>query len=148
MPNTINMRTSSATLTQSEGVWVATFYGVITPADIHAFHLGVRQRASFANFFLSDWRNSVCCFTSEMLHDPTNVDYSGDYEPMPWRFGAMLGRPDQMPLLLDLQSYQSAVLGNVRRAFSDQVECWKWSEKISNFLTVEDADGRQGRLFI
>jgi len=37
---------------------------------------------------------------------------------------------------------------NVRRVFTDQAECMKWSTKVSNFLDKEDADDRQARLFI
>jgi hypothetical protein len=142
------MRTSSALLTEAEGLWITAFSGVITPSDLHSFHEQARQSTGYANFCLCDWRDSVCAFTNDQLHNPESVVYAGKYDAISWKFGAMLGREDQLPLLRDLERYNVKVLGNVRRVFSDHAECMKWSEKISNFLSYEDAESRQARLFI
>jgi len=65
-----------------------------------------------------------------------------------FRFGASLGRPDQLPLLHEMANFHVQVQGNVRRVFTDHVECMKWSTKVSNFLDKEDQDNRQAKLFI
>ena len=72
----------------------------------------------------------------------------GGYKGSSFRFGALLGRPDQLLLLHDLERYEVIVVGNVRRVFTDHSECMKWSTKVSNFLDKEDADDRQAKLFI
>lgn len=72
----------------------------------------------------------------------------GGYESSSFRFGALLGRPDQLILLHNLERYEVIVAGNVRRVFTSHLECMKWSTKVSDFLDKEDADDRQAKLFI
>ena len=148
MPNTIRMRTSSAALTQADGICIATFRGVVTPSDLHSFLKQLPERVKTANFILTDYRKAVTDFTSADLFDPTNKDYPGSVEPTPWQFGAMLGRPDQMALLNSFQSYQLKVSGVLRRVFTDHTECGEWAVKMSSFFDEEEADSRQERLFI
>jgi hypothetical protein len=71
----------------------------------------------------------------------------GGLEKYHFRFGASLGRLDQLPLLDEMANFH-VHQGNVRRVFTDHSECMKWSTKVSNFLDKEDADNRQARLFI
>ena len=72
----------------------------------------------------------------------------GGLEKYHFRFGASLGRLDQLPLLHEMANFHVQEQGNVRRVFTDHSECMKWSTKVSNFLDKEDADNRQARLFI
>lgn len=146
MTNTIRMRTSSAALSQADGVCTAVFHGVITPSDLHSFLKQLPERVKTANFMLTDYRNVVTDFTIADMVDPANKDYR--LLQTPWQFGAMLGRPDQMALLNSFQGYQANVRGVLRRAFTDQVECEEWAVKMSRFFDEEEADSRQERLFI
>tara|TARA_R110000803_G_C11860871_1_gene307139 strand:- start:149 stop:577 length:429 start_codon:yes stop_codon:yes gene_type:complete len=142
------MRTSSAALSQADGICTAVFHGVITPSDLHSFLVQLPERVKTANFMLTDYRKVVTDFTSADLFDPANKDYPGSIDPTPFMFGAMLGRPDQMALLNSFQGYQANVAGVLRRAFTDQVECEEWAVKMSRFFDEEEADSRQERLFI
>ena len=72
----------------------------------------------------------------------------GGYQGSNFLFGALLGLPNQLNLLHELEHYEVLELGNVRRVFSDQSECMKWSVKVSNFLDKEEAAERQAELFI
>tara|TARA_R110000803_G_C11848791_1_gene305571 strand:+ start:158 stop:589 length:432 start_codon:yes stop_codon:yes gene_type:complete len=142
------MRTSSAALIWEPGVCRATFHGVLTPRDLYAFLEQLPKRLVTIEFILTDYREVESDFTSEDMFNPLGENYPGTVEYMPWhRFGAMLGREDQMPLLMGMQQYQSSVLGHVRRAFTDPKECEEWAVKISKFFSEEDAGSRQERLF-
>jgi len=149
MPNRFNLRTSSANLTRIDGLWMVTFKGVITKKDLCVFHESAKDSHGFGNFYISDWRDAVITFTDEDLHGPACDGFAGGgCEGSSFRFGALLGRPDQLLLLHDLERYEVIVVGNVRRVFTDHAECMKWSTKVSNFLDKEDADDRQAKLFI
>jgi hypothetical protein len=148
MSDTIKMRTSSAALIWEPGVCRATFHGVLTPRDLYAFLVQLPKRLVTTKFILTDYREVESDFTSEDMFNPLDENYPGAVKYMPWhQFGAMLGREDQMALLMGMQQYQSRVLGNVRRAFTDPKECEEWAVKISKFFSEEDADSRQERLF-
>tara|TARA_R110000796_G_scaffold5791_1_gene21219 strand:- start:724 stop:1173 length:450 start_codon:yes stop_codon:yes gene_type:complete len=148
MSDTIEMRTSSAALIWETNVCTATFHGVLTPRDLYAFLVLLPKRLVVTKFILTDYREVESDFTSEDMFNPLNENYPGTVEYMPWHlFGAMLGREDQMPLLMGMQQYQSRVLGHVRRAFTDPKECEEWAVKISKFFSEEDANSRQERLF-
>jgi hypothetical protein len=125
--------------------------GVITAKDIRKFILDARSSIAHGNFLVIDWREAVCAFTNTELREPpyaTFVDQEGKgLEKYHFRFGASLGRKDQLPLLLEMANFH-VQRGNVRRVFTDEVQCMKWSTKVSNFLDCEDADIRQARLFI
>lgn len=148
MTNTIRMRTSSAALSQADGICTAVFHGVMTPADLHSFLVQLPERVKTANFMLTDYRKVVTDFTSADVFDPSGEDYPGSIEPTPFMFGAMLGRRDQMALLNSFQSYQLKVSGVLRRVFTDHTECGEWAVKMSRFFAEEEADSRQERLFI
>jgi len=128
---------------------MVTFKGVITKKDLCVFHESAKDSHGFGNFYISDWRDAVISFTDKDLHGPAcDVFAGGGYEGSYFRFGALLGRPDQLLLLHSLERYEVIVVGNVRRVFTDHAECMKWSTKVSNFLDKEDADDRQAKLFI
>ena len=149
MSDTIKMRTSSAALIWEQGVCRATLRGVLTPRDLYAFLVQLPKRLVTTKFILTDYREAESDFTSADMFNPMGENYPGAVQYMPWhRFGAMLGREDQMPLLRGIEQYQLKVLGNMRRAFTDPIECAEWAAKMSRFLDEEEADSRQERLFI
>ena len=86
-------------------------------------------------------RNSA---TAQQHNSPLSLGFEGSY----FRFGALLGRVDQLERLHALERHEVLAMGNVRRVFTDEAECMAWSEKMSNFLDYEDADHRQAKLFI
>ena len=139
MPNRFKLRTSSANLTRVDGLWMVTVKGVTTAKDIRKFILDARSSIAHGNFLVTDWREAVCAFTNAELREPPKFQF---------RFGASLGRLDQLPLLHEMANFHVQEQGNVRRVFTDEFECMKWSTKVSNFLDKEDADNRQARLFI
>jgi hypothetical protein len=130
---------------------MVAFKGVITKADLCVFHKDAKGSVGFGNFYISDWRDAVICFSNDDLHSPASEPKAGGggggYECSSFRFGALLGRPDQLHLLRHLERYEVLELGNVRRVFTDQSECMKWSVKVSNFLDTEEASARQAQLF-
>jgi len=169
MPNRFNLRTSSANLTRVDGLWMVAFKGVITKNDLCVFHESARESYGFGNFYISDWRDAIITFTDDDLqylefvagktansklassnsataqqhNSLLNMGFEGSY----FRFGALLGRTDQLERLHALERHEVLAMGNVRRVFTDQAECMAWSEKMSNFLDFEDADHRQAKLF-
>ena len=68
MPNQFNLRTSSANLTRTDGLWMVAFKGVITKKDLCVFHENAKDSHGFGNFYISDWREAVITFTNEDLH--------------------------------------------------------------------------------
>jgi len=152
MSNLFNLCTSSANLTRTDGLWMVKVKGVITAKDIRKFIVDARSSINFGNFLVTDWREAVCAFTNAELREPpceTFVDQGGGgLKKYHFRFGASLGRPDQLPLLHEMANFHVQVQGNVRRVFTDHPECMRWSTKVSNFLDKEDQDNRQAKLFI
>ena len=148
MSDTINMRTSSAALIWEPGVCRVTFHGVLTPRDLYAFLGQLPKRLVTTKFILTDYREAESDFTSEDMFNPLDENYPGTVKYMPWhRYGALLGREDQMPLLRGIEQYQLKVLGNMRRAFTDPIECAEWAVKMSRFFSKEESDGMQESLF-
>jgi len=177
MPNRFNLRTSSANLTRVDGLWMVAFKGVITKNDLCVFHESARESYGFGNFYVSDWRDAIITFTDDDLEyleyvagktansklsssnsataqqrnsataQQHNIPLSLGFEGSYFRFGALLGRTDQLERLHALERHEVLAMGNVRRVFTDHAECMTWSEKMSNFLDYEDADHRQAKLF-
>ena len=80
MPNRFNLRTSSVSLTRTDGLWMCAVMGVVTAKDIRKFILDARSSIAHGNFLLTDWREAVCAFTNAELREPpyaTFVDQGG-----------------------------------------------------------------------
>ena len=77
MPNQFNLRTSSANLTRTDGLWMVAFKGVITKKDLCVFHENAKDSHGFGNFYISDWREAVITFTNEDLHGHACNGFAG-----------------------------------------------------------------------